>query len=151
MATVIATAAWEQGGVMTVAGLAELLHTRPETMAADLRKLAIEVHMQAPTKGFTEDAGPTLTHKDWIVDLDQHGLSGEEISWLTRHAPFSRDRYIATYRRAETLMRLDGVIPDVARLGQVLHLRRHIAQQYVDLLHRYHGKPAQESAPTAAG
>jgi len=136
---------------MTVAGLAELLHTRPETMAADLRKLAIEVHMQAPTKGFTEDAGPTLTHKDWIVDLDQHGLSGEEISWLTRHAPFSRDRYIATYRRAETLMRLDGVIPDVARLGQVLHLRRHIAQQYVDLLHRYHGKPAQESAPTAAG
>jgi len=137
IAALIATSAQEQGGVMSVAGLAELLRIAPGTMAADLRKLAVEVHIEAPTKGTIEDAGPTLTHKDWIVDLDQHGLTGEQISWLTRHAPYSRDRYIETYRRAETLMRLEGRIPEPEHLARVLRLRRHVAEQYVKLLERY--------------
>lgn len=140
IATHIAAAAGEQGGVMTVAGLAELLHTSPATLATDLRKLAVEVHMQPFTKGFVEDAGQTLTHKDWIVDLDQHGLSGEEISWLTRHAPSSRDRYVETFRRAQTLMRLEGRIPDADHLARSLRLRRHVARQYLDLLEHFHGQ-----------
>lgn len=150
IATLIASAAGEQGGVMTVAGLAELLHASPATMAADLRKLAIEVHMLPFTKGFVEDAGQTLTHKDWIVDLDQHGLSGEEISWLTRHAPSSRDRYIETFRRAQIMMRLEGRIPEADELARSLRLRRHVARQYLDLLQRFHGprKSTQEIAPT---
>lgn len=150
IAALIATSAQEQGGVMSVAGLAELLHVAPGTMAADLRKLAVEVHVEVPTKGILEDAGPTLTHKDWIVDLDQHGLTGEEISWLTRHAPHSRDRYIETYRRAETLMRLEGQIPQTQHLVRVLRLRPHVAEQYVQLLQRYYppGKPAPANALT---
>jgi Mn-dependent DtxR family transcriptional regulator len=139
IATIIATSVWEQGGVMSVAGLAELLHTSASTMARDLRELAVEVHVAAPTKGLMEDAGPTLSHKSWIVGLDQHGLTGEEISWLTRHAPASRDRYIQTFRRAEALMRLDGRIPEARELAAVLCIRPQVAQQYVDLLHRHHG------------
>lgn len=139
IAALIATSAQEQGGVMTIAGLAELLHVAPTTMSADLRKLAIEVHVQAPIKGILEDAGQTLTHKDWIVALDHHGLTGQEISWLTRHAPHSRDRYIETYRRAETLMRLEGQIPEPEHLARVLRLRCHVAEQYVNLLQRYSG------------
>jgi biotin operon repressor len=150
IAALIATVAHEQGGVFNVAGLAELLHVPPSTMARDLRELAAEVHMQAPTKGLVEDAGPTLTHKDWIIDLDHHGLSGEEISWLTRHAPMSRDRYVTTFRRAEALMRVEGGIPNPEHLGRVLRLRTHIAKQYVDLLERFHGehKPQEENPPT---
>jgi len=135
----VATAAQEQGGVMTVAGLAELLHTTPATMSKDLRELAVQLHVEAPTKGLIEDAGPTLTHKEWIVDLDDYGLTGEEISWLTRHAPASRDRYIETYRRAETLMQLEGRIPTVEHVARLLRLPRHVAQQYVDLLEKHHG------------
>jgi len=149
LATLVATAAAEQGGVFSVAGLAELLHVPPSTMAKDLRELATEVHMQAPTKGLIEDAGPTLTHKDWIVDLDHFGLTGEEISWLTRHAPHSRDRYCATFHRAEALMRAEGRIPDPDLLARILRLRLHVAKQYVDLLQRYHGdgKPPMENPP----
>ncbi len=143
IATRIAISAAEQGGVLSVVGLAELLHVSPSTMAKDLRELAVAFHIEAPTKGILEDAGPTLTHKDWIVDLDLHGLTGEEISWLTRHAPASRDRYIATYRRAEALMRLEGAIPEPAHLAKVLRLRLHVAQQYVNLLQR-HRCPAKE-------
>ncbi len=134
-----AVAALEQGGIMTVAGLAELLHVNPTTMSRDLRELAVELHIDAPTKGLIEDAGSTLTHKDWIIDLDHGGLTGEEISWLTRHAPASRDRYIETYRRAETLMQLQGRIPEAEELARVLRLRLHVAKQYVALLQQYHG------------
>ena len=150
IATIIATAVWEQGGIMSVAGLAELLHTSPATMSKDLRELAVSLHVEAPTKGLMEDAGPTLTHKSWIVDLDNHGLTGEEISWLTRHAPASRDRYIQTYRRAEALMHLEGRIPDPHHLARVLHLRPHVAKQYVDLLAHNHPDaiPTDANAPT---
>jgi len=152
IAVLIATAAQEQGAVMTVAALAELLHVSPSVMGRDLRDLAITVHVEAPTKGLIEDAGPTLTHKDWIVDLDHHGLTGEEITWLTRHAPASRDRYIETYRRAETLMRLEDRIPSAEELARVLRLRVHVAREYVELLERYHGpgEDIRENAPTAA-
>jgi len=136
---------------MTIAKLADLLHVEPATLSANLRELAVDVHVQAMTKGLLEDAGPTLTHKSCIVDLDQHGLTGEETSWLSRHAPVSRDRYIGTYRRVETLMRLEGHIPDAELVARLFGLRRHVAQQYVDLLRRYHpdGDPTQASAPTA--
>lgn len=158
IATVIASAVWEQGGVMSVAGLAELLHTSPAALSKGLRELAVDLHVNAPTKGLMEDAGPTLTHKSWIVDLDNHGLTGEEISWLTRHAPASRDRYIQTYRRAEALMQLEGRIPDPDHLARVLHLRCHVAKQYVGLLAHHHpdattskvNAPAQGDQSTSA-
>jgi len=157
IATIIASAVWEQGGIMSVAGLAELLHTTPSTLSNNLRKLAVDLHVKAATKGLIEDAGPTLTHKDWIVDLDNHGLTGQQISWLTRHAPASRDRYIHTYRRAEALMLLDGCIPQPEKLAKVLRLRLHVAKQYVELLTRNHrdanptsaDAPAQEHEPSS--
>ena len=137
IAAMSAMATFEQRGVMTVAKLAELLFVSDSTMAKDLRELAVACHVEAPTKGIIEDAGGTLTHKDWIVDLDHHGLTGDEIAWLTRHAPYSRDRYIETYRRAETLMRLEGCIPEPEHLARLLRLCLHMARQYVDLLQQY--------------
>jgi hypothetical protein len=131
IATIIASAAHEQGGVMTIAALAQLLHTTPS--------LAVDLHIDAATKGLLEDAGSKLTHKNLIIGLDQHGLTGDEISWLTRHAPCSRDRYIGTFRRAEALMHLEGRLPDAEHLARVLDLRLHVAKQYVDLLARHHG------------
>jgi len=157
IATIIASAVWEQGGIMSVAGLAELLHTTPSTLSSNLRELAVDLHVEAVTKGLIEDAGPTLSHKSWIVDLDNHGLTGEQISWLTRHAPASRDRYIHTYRRAEALMLVEGCIPQPDHLARVLSLRLHVAKQYVELLARNHGDanpsssdaPAQEHEPSS--
>ena len=139
IAAIIASAAHEQGSVMSIAALAQLLHTTPSTLSKALRELAVELHIDAATKGLLEDAGSKLTHKALIIGLDQNGLTGDEISWLTRHAPCSRDRYIGTFRRAEALMRLEGCLPDAEHLARVLDLRLHVAKQYVDLLARHHG------------
>ncbi|MCP4549616.1 MAG: DUF1670 domain-containing protein [bacterium] len=140
IATLIANAAREQGGIMGINGLAEMLHTNNSTMGKDLRELAVDLHVNAPTKGLLEDAGSTLTHKEEIINLGQHGFTGDEISWLTRHAPVSRDRYIETFRRAEILMRLEGFIPEPEHIARVLDLRLHVATQYADLLKQHHGE-----------
>jgi hypothetical protein len=145
IAAIIANAAHEQGGVMAIDKLAELLHTTTATMSKDLRKLAVDLHTLAATKGLLEDAGSTLTHKELIVGLDQQGLTADEISWLTRHAPCSRDRYISTFRRAESLMRLEGSIPSPELLARVLDLRLHVAKQYVALLVKHHSSDDEES------
>ena len=153
LAALVATAAFEQGGIMTVQGLAELLHVQPATLGSDLRKYAMELEAldDIPTKGSIEDAGPTLTHKREIIGLDRHGLTGEQITWLTRHAPVSRDRYITTYRRVKTMMRAEGRVPSVEDVSRLFRLRRHVAQQYLDLLndHQGSGSPADGSAGTA--
>jgi len=149
IAVKLALAAQEQGGIMSVAKLAELLHVRDSTLGGNLRELAVACHIEAPTKGLIEDAGATPTHKDWIVGLDHYGLTGEEISYLTRHAPQSRDRYLQTYHRAETLMRLEGRIPEPEQVARVLRLRLHTARGYVKLLHEYHGDG--NCSPDSAG
>jgi hypothetical protein len=148
IAAIMATAANEQGGILSIANLAELLHIGPSTLAKNLREFTVQQHTEILTHGVIEDAGPTLTHKDWIIDLDQHGFTGEQISFLTRHAPISRDRYIETYRRAEALMNLEGKIPEPDFLARVLKIRPHVARQYVDLLHRYY--PDQDTTPSTA-
>jgi hypothetical protein len=145
IAAIIANAAHEQGGVMAIDKLAELLHTTTTTMSKDLRELAVDLHTLAATKGLLEDAGSTLTHKELIVALDQQGITADGISWLTRHAPCSRDRYISTFRRAEALMRLEGCIPSPELLARVLDLRLHVAKQYVDLLVKHHSSEDEES------
>jgi len=142
LAVFLAGAALEQGAVMSIGGLAELVHTTPSSLAKNLRDLAVDYHVQVETKGIVEDSGPTLTHKDWIIDLDQHGFTAEEISFLSRHAPSSRDRYIETYRRVETLMQLEGKIPEVDKITKVLRLQPHVARQYLDLINHYHGNHA---------
>ena len=145
IAAIVANAAHEQGGVMAIDKLAELLHTTTATMSKNLRDLAVDLHIHAATKGLLEDAGSTLTHKELIVGLDQQGLTADEISWLTRHAPCSRDRYIGTFRRAQAFMRLEGGIPSPELLASVLDLRLHVAKQYVDLLVKHHSSDDEES------
>jgi hypothetical protein len=135
----VADAAREQGAIMSIAGLAELLHVSPGTLAKDLREYAVETETRAATKGLIEDAGPTLTHKDWIIDLDEHGFTGAEISSLTLHAPVSRDRYIETYRRIELLARLEGGLPEPEHVANLLGIRRHVAEQYLEILRRKRG------------
>jgi hypothetical protein len=36
-------------------------------------------------------------------------------------------------------MRLHGSLPEPDHLARVLRLRRHVAEQYLELLRRYHG------------
>jgi hypothetical protein len=91
---------------------------------------------QGPIKGHTEDAGTTTTHKNIICDLHDQGYTPPEISRITCHIPESRDRYLKTNLRVETLFRVLRRIPDEVQTARFLGIERSVARQYLQRLER---------------
>jgi predicted transcriptional regulator len=100
-------------------------------------------------KGITEDAGATLTHKEVICDLRDAGYTPAEISVITCHAPHSRDRYLKTDLRVETLIKVLEAIPDDVQAARFLGIQRSVVAQYLRRWRaKQHGhQPAAAQAP----
>jgi hypothetical protein len=136
VADALAREAQAQGGTMTISILAMLLGTSQSTLAAALATLRCHQDEPTPIKGITEDAGATLTHKDLICDLHDQGRTPPEISHVTCHSPESRDRYLKTNLRVETLTRVLRHIPDEVRAARFLGIQKSVVKQYLDRLNR---------------
>ena len=136
VADAIAREAQQQGGTMTVAMLALLLGLTSSAMAAALAHLRKTQEQPTPIKGITEDAGATLTHKEVICDLEDDGYTPPEISKISLHEPDSRDRYLKTNLRVETLHKILECIPDETRAARFLGQKRSVVRQYLKRLRR---------------
>lgn len=136
IADAIAREARAQGGTCTVGLLALLLSTSSSALASALASLRLQQEDPTPIKGITEDAGATLTHKGVICDLHDAGYTPPEISTITCHAPESRDRYLKTNLRIQTLVKILGTIPDDVQTARFLGIRRSVAEQYLKRLKR---------------
>lgn len=136
VADALAREAQQQGGTMTVAMLALLLGLTPAAMAEALSHLRETQDQPTPIKGITEDAGATLTHKEMICDLEDKGYTPPEISNIALHEPDSRDRYLKTNLRVETLIKILECIPDEVRTARFLGVQRSVVRQYLERLRR---------------
>jgi hypothetical protein len=136
IADALAREAREQNGTMTVALLAFLLKVSPHMMSQALAHLRQKQRDPTPIKGHTEDAGTTTTHKNIICDLHDQGYTPPEISRITCHIPESRDRYLKTNLRVETLFRVLRRIPDEVQTARFLGIERSVARQYLQRLER---------------
>ena len=136
IADALARESQTQGGTMTVATLAMLLGTSQASLAAALATLRRQQDEPTPIKGITEDAGATLTHKELICDLHDEGRTPPEISHITCHAPESRDRYLKTNLRVETLTHVLRHIPDEVRASRFLGIQKNVVKQYLSRLQR---------------
>jgi hypothetical protein len=136
IADALARQARAQGGTMTVTCLAVLLGTCPSAMASELAHLRQQQTDPTPIKGITEDAGATLTHKEIICDLQDQGYTPPEISIISLHAPESRDRYLKTNLRVETLIKVLETIPDEVQSSRFLGIQRSVVKQYLNRLKR---------------
>jgi len=136
-----------QGGTSTIDLLALLLGSSSAVTASALAALRQRQEDPTPIKGITEDAGATLTHKEVICDLRDAGYTPPEISVITCHAPESRDRYLKTDLRVETLIKVLEAIPDDVQAARFLGIQRSVVAQY---LRRWRAKRDGDE-PTAAG
>ena len=152
IADALAREARQQGGTMTVTCLAVLLGTSTSAMADALAVLRRRQQDPTPIKGITEDAGATLTHKEVICDLHDEGFTPPEISVITLHAPESRDRYLKTNLRVETLVKVLEGIPDEVQTARFLGIQRSVVRQYLQRLARKReaSSPPVEAAASAA-
>jgi len=112
IADALARESRDQGGTSTIDLLALLLGSSSAATASSLAALRQRQQDPTPIKGITEDAGATLTHKEAICELRDAGYTPPEISVITCHAPESRDRYLKTDLRVETLIKVLQAIPD---------------------------------------
>jgi hypothetical protein len=124
----------QQGGTSTIALLAVLVGDSTAALGGSLARLRKKQESPTPIMGITEDAGATLTHKEPICDLHDAGYTPPEISAIALHAPESRDRYLKTNLRVETLTKVLGQIPDDVRTARFLGIRRSVVNQYLQRL-----------------
>lgn len=150
IADALAREAREQGGTSTIALLALLLGTSSAPMSAALADLRQRQEDPTPIQGITEDAGATLTHKEVICDLHDAGYTPPEISEITCHAPESRDRYLKTNLRVETLVKVLERIPDEVQAARFLGIRRSVVAQYLNRLEKKWARRAQTESRAAA-
>jgi predicted transcriptional regulator len=146
IADALARESREQGGTSTIDLLALLLGSSSAVTASALAALRQRQDDPTPIKGITEDAGATLTHKEVICDLRDAGYTPPEISVITCHAPESRDRYLKTDLRVETLIKVLEAIPDDVQAARFLGIPRSVVAQY---LRRWRAK-RQGDEPAAA-
>jgi len=133
-ADALAREATEQGGTITVSLLALLLGVSASAMSSALAELRRLQEDPTPIQGITEDAGATLTHKEVICDLQDEGYTPPEISVITCHAPESRDRYLKTNLRVETLTKVLEAIPDEVQGARFLGIQRSVVRPYLQRL-----------------
>jgi len=120
-----------QGGTSTIDLLALLLGSSSAVTASALAALRQRQQDPTPIKGITEDAGATLTHKEVICEMRDAGYTPPEISVITCHAPESRDRYLKTDLRVETLIKVLEAIPDEVQAARFLGIQRSVVAQYL--------------------
>jgi hypothetical protein len=144
----LAREARAQGGTSTIDLLAVLLSTSSGAAASALSQLRRKQEEPTPIKGITEDAGATLTHKENICDLQDQGYTPPEISVIALHAPESRDRYLKTNLRVETLVKVLDSIPDDVQGARFLGIRRSVVSQYLRRLERIRARAAASATPS---
>lgn len=149
IADALAREAQQQGGTMTVSHLALLLGTSTSKISKCLADLRQRQDDPTPIKGITEDAGATLTHKEIILDLEDQGYTPPEISIATLHSPESRDNYLKTNLRLETLVKVLELIPDEVRAARFLGMKRGVVAQYLKRLKRKMAAKNSKQQPAA--
>lgn len=140
-----------QGGTSTIDLLALLLGSSSAVTASALAALRQRQEDPTPIKGITEDAGATLTHKEAICDLRDAGYTPPEISVITCHAPESRDRYLKTDLRVETLIKVLEAIPDDVQAARFLGVQRSVVAQYLRRWRRKRDGDESTAAETDGG
>lgn len=150
IADALAREAQAQGGTSTIALLAVLVGESRAALGSALAQLRQEQQSPTPIQGITEDAGATLTHKEVICDLHDAGYTPPEISAIALHAPESRDRYLKTNLRVETLVKVLETIPDEVQAARFLGIRRSVVEQYLQRLQKKLAPQETPARSTAA-
>lgn len=126
-----------QGGILSISQVADLLYYSESAVSHALRQWHKEMLMELPFKGYLEDCGLTLTHKEEIIALEMDGATPAEISHLTNHTPQSRDRYLDMFHRLVAFCRVLKQVPEVQQVRKMLGCRKSVASQYLKILKKH--------------
>lgn len=123
----------EQGGSLTQEDLADILEVCPRTIRRDIEELK-EKGFTVPTRGVTNDIGPSISHKTKIVKFYLERKTYTEIGHLSCHSPFSIKRYIKSFRQVIFLHRKGLSSKEIAYSADI---SKSLVEEYLELYREY--------------
>lgn len=144
----VVKAVYAAGGLLTLAELAAMFNTVPETVGQWLRAHYQQTGELLPTKGQVLDMGSQPSHKDIVVHLYEQKIPAVEIARRTYHYQTSVDRYIQDYERVRMLL---GKGMSLIEISHATGRGISVVKQYCELAWHYHPemKPTAMAEPTS--
>jgi DNA-binding CsgD family transcriptional regulator len=92
----------EQGGILSCADAASILHLSLNTVSRYIREHERGTGEIVPRRGTVHDLGPSLTHKkDICYKIIIEGKTVEQVARETNHSPEAITRYVKDYKRIQ--------------------------------------------------
>jgi hypothetical protein len=127
--------AFQQGGLLTLEGVADLFNCAVRTLVTDFASLRRH-GLTPPLRSTIKDMGRALTHRTQIVHRWLAGEEYTEIALATCHSVASVANYVDKYKRCVTLLEADFA-PETVAL--VAHLSPALVRAFQEL--RAHSRP----------
>ncbi len=128
-------AAYEQGGLLTIAELSVLLNKSYEVTRQYVQAWEQETGRLLPLKGYQMDQGCRPTHKTEIVRGYERGMEPPDIARETRHDLKSVERYLKDYERVKLLLQRGMSVADISG---VTGRGERVVLEYVALVQEFH-------------
>jgi len=128
-------AAYEQGGLLTIAELSVILNKSYEVTRQYVPEWEAETGHLLPLKGYQMDQGCRPTHKKEIVRYYEQGMEPPDIARQSKHNLKSVERYLKDYERVKLLLKR-GM--GVAEISSTIGRGERVVVEYVELAGEYH-------------
>ncbi len=126
--------AFQQGGLLTLEGVADLFNCAVRTLVSDLGAIRLQGHTP-PLRSTIKDMGRALTHRTQIVTRWLAGEEYTEIARATRHSVPSVATYVEKFTRCAALLQAGFALDQVALIAR---LSPALARAYQRLLAEAH-------------
>ncbi len=133
----IVKAAFEQGGLLTLAELSMILGVSYEKVGKYVREIEAETEKPLPLKGYKMDQGSRPTHKGDIIRLSEQGMEPPDIARQTYHSLKSVERYLKDYERVRMLLKQKQKL-SVEEMSAIIGRGRGVIKEYVAQAQLYH-------------
>lgn len=121
--------AFEQGGLLTLEGIADLFNCAVRTLVDDLAAVRAE-GIVPPLRSTVKDMGRAITHRRLIVDKWLAGQEYTDIARATYHSVSSVANYVEKFKRVVVLLDT-GFDPDT--IAQVARLSPALVRAFMEL------------------
>ncbi len=126
--------AFQQGGLLTLEGIADLFNCAVRTLVSDLATLRDE-GIVPPLRSTIKDMGRAITHRALIIELWLSGLEYSDIATKTCHSVASVANYVDKFKRCaalsakgydlDTIVFVSRVSPSLAKAMLTLYQEGH--------------------------
>jgi DNA-binding Lrp family transcriptional regulator len=129
-----------QGGSLSQEDLADILKVCPRTIRRDIKELKKQGFLVL-TRGIINDIGPSVSHKTRIVRLYLERKTYTEISRISRHSPFSIERYLKSFKQVVFLHSKGLSLKEIA---YSVDISKKLAKEYLGLYNEFNTPQYQD-------